>query len=235
MLARALIVLLLVLNLGVAAWWALRPAPAAWSPAPHPAGVARLQLASERDARAVTPRVAASVGETAAPVDAAAAEPPATDQAAPQAAACFRIGPFADTAAATTLQGRLPPEAVAVQLRSEAPRTGNWSVSMPPQADRAAAQALAQRLDAAGFKDYYIIASGTAANGIALGRFGGEEAARRHQAALQAAGFAAQVQPPGGATTAWIDLQATPGFDSRAASLLPAGVRIAGRSCTATP
>lgn len=235
MLARALIVLLLVLNLGVAAWWTLRPDPAAPSPAPHPAGVARLQLASERGASAVAPRAPANEAETAAPADAASATPPATDQATPQAAACFRIGPFADTAAATALQRRLPPEAAAVQLRSEAPRTGNWSVAMPPQADRAAAQALTQRLDAAGFKDYYIIASGAAANGIALGRFGGEDAARRHQAALQAAGFAAQMQPPGGATTVWLDLQAAPGFDSRAASLLPAGVRIAGRPCAAAP
>ena len=48
MLTRALIVLLLVLNLGVAAWWWLRPsadAPAAVAIDPH---VPRLQLVGEK-------------------------------------------------------------------------------------------------------------------------------------------------------------------------------------------
>lgn len=231
MLTRALIVLLLVLNLGVAAWWALRPAPAAPAPAPHPVGVPRLQLASERTAASPTaPQRALPADNVVAALAAAAAA-----SVVPDSAACFRIGPFADAQAAGALRTRLPAEATAVQLRSEAPRSGNWSVAMPPQADHAAAQALAQRLDAAGFKDYYVIASGPATNGVALGRFGGEDAARRHQAALQAAGFQAQVQPPAGASTAWVELQARPGFDTRATALLPAGVRITTRPCGDMP
>ena len=47
---RALIVLLLVMNVGVALWWALRPAPAVELPPALPADVPRLLLASEADA-----------------------------------------------------------------------------------------------------------------------------------------------------------------------------------------
>ena len=47
MLIRALIVLLVVLNLGAAAWWLTRPAPTPPAEPPLPAGVARLQLVNE--------------------------------------------------------------------------------------------------------------------------------------------------------------------------------------------
>ena len=55
---RALIVLLVVINLGVAAWWAARaPAPAA-PVAEAPAGVPRLQLLREAPRRALPPAAA---------------------------------------------------------------------------------------------------------------------------------------------------------------------------------
>src|SRR3546814_5257981 len=53
----------------------------------------------------------------------------------------------------------------------------------------AAAQAVVDRITAAGFSDYYIVAAGEEANSVALGLYGSEEPARRHQAALHAAGF----------------------------------------------
>ncbi|UWU57212.1 hypothetical protein NDR96_20130 [Stenotrophomonas maltophilia] len=43
MLTRALIVVLAILNLGVACWWLLREAPQKPAPAPQPAGVAELR------------------------------------------------------------------------------------------------------------------------------------------------------------------------------------------------
>ncbi|EMI47865.1 sporulation domain-containing protein, partial [Stenotrophomonas maltophilia AU12-09] len=43
MLTRALIVVLAILNLGVACWWLLRDAPQKPAPAPQPAGVAELR------------------------------------------------------------------------------------------------------------------------------------------------------------------------------------------------
>ena len=52
MLIRALIVLLIVLNLGAAAWWISRPAAQAPALPEQPAGVARLQLLGESRATA---------------------------------------------------------------------------------------------------------------------------------------------------------------------------------------
>ncbi len=43
MLTRALIVVLAILNLGVACWWLLRDAPQKPAPPPQPAGVAELR------------------------------------------------------------------------------------------------------------------------------------------------------------------------------------------------
>lgn len=209
MLTRALIVLLLVLNLGVAAWWMTRPVPTSPSLPAQPAGMPRLQLLSEAPARRV-----ASVPAPPVPVAEPVAPPPEAETTR-----CFAIGPFADPAQARAL---LQPRVQRLVLR-QAPQpasSGPWNVSMPPQADRAAAQVLATRIAAAGFNDYYIVAEGEQANAIALGRFGTREGATRHQAALQAAGFDARVQPPpAAATQAWLDVAVAPGFDP--ATLLP--------------
>src|SRR3546814_5157699 len=78
----------------------------------------------------------------------------------------------------------------------------------------AAAQAVVDRITAAGFSDYYIVAAGEEANSVALGLYGSEEPARRHQAALHAAGFTevradamGDAPPP----VTWIDVaSATP-------------------------
>ena len=63
MLVRSLIVLLVVLNLGVAAWWLLHDAPAP-TPLLQPAGVPRLQLRDE----APPARIVQPARRTAAPV-----------------------------------------------------------------------------------------------------------------------------------------------------------------------
>lgn len=212
MLARALIVLLLVLNLGVAAWWSARPEQA---PAPlpaQPAGVPRLQLSSEAPHRAAAP-----VRATPAPAPAPVAQAPvdATTDAT-GARRCYALGPFDD---ASTARAALQPRVQALRVREErVPATsGAWNVAMPPSADRAAAQALAARIVAAGFTDYYVINTGAAANGIALGRFGSEEAARRHQQALRAAGFDAQLQAPQPRVRQWLDIAVPATFDLQGA------------------
>src|SRR5690349_7102447 len=144
MLARALVVLLLVLNLGVAAWWTLRAPPA---PAPafvQPAGVARLQLVSE-------PRLAPSTAPAPATTTPPAPKAPvATPPAAPAIAAttspvpavpangatparCYSVGPFADSGAASNAREVLL--AVATRVVSREQRTGGnvrgWRVVLP--------------------------------------------------------------------------------------------------------
>lgn len=194
MFARALIVLLLVLNLGVALWWATRAEPVASPPLPAPAGVTRLQLLSE------LPR-----GAVRAPIASAAPDATATTTAAPMH--CFAFGPYPDAAALATARGRLQSQATSVRVReTPAAAASGWQVVLPPFADRAAAQAAAERIQAAGFEDYYVQPEGANANGIALGRYGNEAAARRRQAALQAAGFPAQAQPLGAVRIRyWLD------------------------------
>lgn len=239
MLTRALIVLLLVLNLGVAAWWWLAPAPSAETASAHPDGVPRLQLLSEAPRRAPPPAVAEAppATDTPAPATEAEAPAPAETAAVPEAplvaTRCVRLGPFADAAAAEAARARLPAGVLASRVQSQAGTArGAWNVAMPPQADAATAQALAQRIDAAGFKDYYVIRTGVAANGVALGRFGSPEAAQRHQAALQAAGFAAQVQGPAGATF-WIDADGPAAFDPQAAARATGAAQTRPRQCPA--
>jgi hypothetical protein len=91
MLARVLIVLLAVLNLAVALWWWRQPVAPAPAPPPWPAAPRLQGLAA--------PTLPASAAPSAG-----GAIPPRT-----AAAACLRIGPFADAAAATVLRMRLPP------------------------------------------------------------------------------------------------------------------------------
>ena len=202
MILRALIVLLVVINLGVAAWWAARaPAP----PAPvaeAPAGVPRLQLLHE------VPRSAAR--------RAPAAAVPAVVPAGTAPTQCFSFGPFPTPAALRRAHERVQPEALHARVREVASgQPSGWRVFAPPLPSREEAQALAGRMTAAGIDDLLVMSDGSDANAIALGRYRNEDAARRRQAALQAAGFTAQVAPLGDVTTqGWIDVAAGPAFDS---------------------
>lgn len=212
MFARALIVLLAVANLGVALWWALQPAPAGVAvPAADP-GVPLLQLV---DATRPPPRAHA-------PAPAAAAAP-----------RCFTFGPFADAAAAQRARAVLQPGAVRVQLRADpAANATAWRVWLPPQADRAAADALAAKIVAAGFDDWFVLRTGAERNAIALGRFGNAAAARTRAAALQAKGFPAEAEPilPAGAAR-WLDVRVGPGFDPQAMRDESGAARVEPRDC----
>lgn len=219
MLIRAVIVLLLVLNLGVAAWWLSRPGVGSAPPLPtQPAGVPRLQLFDEAAAPAVAGSAGAvmpTVPTVPAPAVAAAQAPVAAELAtitAPsQPAQCFSLGPFADAAAANLAASRIVGQSVRRRPR-ETPGKGasGYNVLLPPSIDRETAQALASRIGAAGFDDYLVVNTGEQANAVALGRYRSRDAAERRQAALVAAGFPAQLQPIGqeGASQWWLDVEA---------------------------
>lgn len=220
---RALIVLLIVLNLGVAAWWISRPTSAPPPLPPQPEGVPRLQLLSETAAPAIAaPPVAAQ------PVPASTAASPATNVASTETVVpapippnpaqasrqCHSLGPFADAAAARVAAARLGGQASRQRTREAPGRSaGGYNVVLPPSADRAAAQVLAQRIGAAGFDDYLILNSGAQANGIALGRYGSRDAAERRQSSLVAAGFPARIEAVGGEAPGqwWLDVEAGEG------------------------
>ena len=117
--------------------------------------------------------------------------------------------------------------------RVDTTRARGYTVSMPPLGSREVALATAQRLRAAGFQDLMVIGVGEEANGIALGRFGSEENARRHQSALQAKGFAARIVPVGDEPAAryWLDVRAPAGFDAEARRALLAAPQARKSRC----
>lgn len=215
MFARALIVLLLVLNLGVALWWATRGGVVSVAPeADTLAGVPRLQLLNQAPA---SPKAAADTAAT--PV----AQPPATavvanetaspaSEATPPTPHCYALGPFDEATKAQAVRTALQSRTSRANLRqAPASRGSGWRVWIPPQSDRAAAQALAARLNAAGFSDLFILSAGSDANGIALGRYGNETAARQHEAALRAAGFVDARAEALGKPAFWLDVAAPAG------------------------
>ena len=210
MLARALIVILLVLNAGVATWWVLRPSTPSGIAVTTLSGAPRLQLLHEAGTLARNPPVVAATTVAATVVTATAAT--ARDQTAQH---CHTFGPFKDTTALTGARATLQSRVFQLQVRPVAASGHGWRVWLPPLPDHDAAQAMAARIASAGFKDYYIVGKGDEANSIALGRFGNEEAARRQQSALVSAGIPAQADAVGG-NVSWIDVSATSTFDADA-------------------
>lgn len=228
MLSRALIVLLIVLNLGLAAWWISRPGAAPVPLPGPPAGAPRLQLLGEAPARAAPVSATQAGSLVQAPVQAPVAQPV---PAAPMR--CFTFGPFDDDAGATRATATLASQVLRSRVRSAADTASRgWDVLLPPFPDRAAAQAAADRLAAAGVADLYILADGDDANAIALGRYRSEGAAQRRQAELQAAGFAATIRALEPRTSArWVDVAAMPSFDAAAARATLGAARLLPADC----
>lgn len=201
MLIRALIVLLVVLNLGAAAWWLTRSVVPPAPPADLPSGVARLQLVDEP----VSPAGAPVASSTTAPA------------AEASIAACFSLGPYTSAAAATQAQAATAGRLLRARLR-EIPGTSasGYQVVIPPAATLEEAQATAARIGAAGFDDFLVVRQGDQANGIALGRYRSREAAERRLAQLEAAGFGAELQPVGRAGPGlwWLDAGVAEGVDA---------------------
>ncbi len=232
MLIRALIVLLVFLNLGVAAWWLTQAAPAP-PVAEQRRDAALLELTHVRavqtraaDVIAPTLPVETPTSTVPQPAPAPSATPakttttavvmpaPPPPVAVPEAASapqCLALGPFQDQPAARSAQARLVPAPRSVRVRSETPPAKAYTVLLPPLANRAAAQAMVERIAAAGFDDLIVISSGPSTNGVALGRYGSSEAAQRRQAQLRAGGFNAKVQPVGQDTQWWLDVKLGPG------------------------
>lgn len=249
MLIRALIVLLVVLNLGVAVWWLTRSAAPPVAMVAEPEGIARLQLLSEAmptasPATATATAVVAGVAVEAAPVEQAAVEQAPVEQVPGPVAAtaiappaqCFSLGPFADQASATAAAARLGNQALRPRTRELPGKAASaYNVVLPPAADRETAQALAQRIGAAGFDDFLLINQGEQANGIALGRYGSREAAQRRQSALQAKGFQAQIQAVGAEGTAqwWLDVTAGEGAGAAQLKTLAAAAQSRSLDCAA--
>ncbi|MBB5882758.1 cell division protein FtsN [Xanthomonas arboricola] len=139
MYVRALIVVLIVLNAGVALWWALQPAPAAVAAPPQPAGVARLEvLPSTATAAAAAvsgeagTAAAASGAAPTAPSDAPAPASPETLTTAPAAAASSTAAAAAKVAATSQSSAQAPSPAPAKPAPSPAERAAAAPINASP-------------------------------------------------------------------------------------------------------
>jgi len=233
MLLRATVVLLVILNFGVAAWWALRGDPGD-AMARIDTAPSTLRLVGE------PPAEGAAMPASAEPAPAAGG--PATRGAGPDVAGaplqpadpaqCVALGPFADAASRDAALALLSPLTVRAAARDVGETPRGWRVWMAPLADRAAADAMVARLLEAGFNDYYVIADGVEANGIALGRFGSAAAADARAQALRDAGFDANAAPLGSILTRpWIDATLADGDTPDALRARVGAVRVETRDC----
>lgn len=145
MLTRALIVVLAILNLGVACWWLLRDAPQKPAPPPQPAGVAELRwvpggvdAAAAAEATAAAPTAPLMEREpaekTAVAVTPALAAPAKPEIAKPQAAEATPVAAAAKPATPPA-PTPAPEKPVTPPVAAEPPRC----IALGPFADRAAA------------------------------------------------------------------------------------------------
>ena len=156
MLNRFLIVVLAILNVGVALWWMAPRAPEPQPPEPAETGVARLEL--------VAPEALPATAAVAATPAAEATEPPAA-AADSTAERCLSLGPFADKARAQAAVATLGADLLRPHLREVPPRAASsYRVILPPAATREEAQATAKRIADAGFGDYFVMGQGEEAN-----------------------------------------------------------------------
>ncbi|AXI83440.1 SPOR domain-containing protein [Xylella taiwanensis] len=169
MLVRALIVVLVVLNLGVALWWGSQPAPQVPVPVPtsSPVHVARLEL---------LPMI---------PVAKQVPPSPATQKVLPH---CYSVGSFASETEARAALIALGRDVDTGSIRAlPSGESSSYRVVMSAS-DHAAAQVLAKRIVGAGFHDYYVLG-----NEVVLGRYRNREGAKRLRTELAAAGFQANL------------------------------------------
>lgn len=206
MLLRALVLLLLAMNVGVAAWWALRPPPQAPTLLP----------ASEPD---VPPLVLLSeIDQAAAPLVAEQADPPEPIGDGEQRE-CLEIGPFLTQADLRRAVGALTAGARRIQFReTTAVVQRGYRVFLPAPPTREAALATARGLFGRGIRDYYVVTAGEDENTISFGLYRSEQNALRRQEQVRGFGVEARLEPRSeNIPQFWIDLDSGEDFDWRAA------------------
>lgn len=203
---RAVILLLVCMNLGVASWWTWHREP----PVPRlPAterGIASLKLLSEAESPPALPAA-----------DELAAAPDALDAAA----YCLSIGPFQTPADLRKAMNVLIPLVSRIQFR-ETPATAvrGYRVFLPAAGSRAQALATARELAAKGITDYYVVTAGDQQNTVSLGVFRDLDNAKQRHDQIAALGYNNVMEPrTEDVPQWWIDVATATEFDWR--SLLP--------------
>jgi len=155
---------------------------------------------AEAEITHITPEAAETdtrLGDIAAIVPLEETPLPVLNEAEPEAAAmqpCVSLGPFPETAQVQAALRALGSDVEKFRLREViVPADTRYRILIPPAPTREQAQAVVERIAAAGFSDYFIINEGQDTHAIALGQFRNQQGAQNRLAQLQAAGFAAQL------------------------------------------
>jgi cell division septation protein DedD len=176
MLARALFLLLLAMNIGAGCWLYFAPQTHATAFASSDPGVTRLVLLSERER----------------PSEANASEL----ASAPESVAdlrndtCVSIGPFPTQADMRSAINALTPAVARIQYReAHATETRGYWVFLPAQSSREQALAAARQLSSKGVRDYYVVTAGDQQNTISLGLFHDQGNAEKRRNEISQLGF----------------------------------------------
>ncbi len=200
MFPRALVLLLVFMNLGALAWWTLhaseRPASA---PTTQP-GTPSLVLLSESELA----RQPGSSEELATAPDPTSATP-----------RCETIGPFGTPADMRKAMNTLAPLVGRIQNRqASGTELNGYRVFVPALANREAALGAARQLTAKGMSDLFVVTSGDQENTISLGLFHDLVNAEKRRDEVRVLGFDARLEPRlDDAQQYWIDVFVAPDFD----------------------
>ncbi len=106
---------------------------------------------------------------------------------------CYTLGPYNSERAAQLVAGKIRGFGLAVTIRAmHSMETLNFLVYIPPQADLAAAQQIANAIAKADVPDVVIINEGPYQNAISLGFFNNLNKAKRHAEYIRYLGYDAQ-------------------------------------------
>lgn len=202
MLLRALILLLLCMNIGVSIWWVAHREP------PKP-----ILPATERGVSSL-----ALLGEAERPPMADAAELSAAPEALSANSVCLSIGPFSTPADLRQAMNALLPKTERIQYREVAAvALRGYRVFLPAAGSRAQALETARALSQRGITDYYVVTAGDQQNTVSLGIFRELENASKRHDAVAALGYNPSIEArTEQAPQWWIDLAAKTAFDWRA-------------------
>jgi SPOR domain len=223
MLLRLLFVLLIALNIAVAAWLLLGDDGAHVSETTDK-GVPRLQLLAEVQQKPVAAATveAAKTSSVTTPAAPTTVKPAPAESLAPAVATapappvpstrrtyrCYALGPFATQADLRSARSLLAPKVARLRARSEqTSQSRGWRVYLPALSTRDAALAEAKRLSAKGVEDYFVVTAGDQQNTVALGLFHDPANARKRRDEVAAQGFPAKMsERTENAEVYWLDL-----------------------------
>lgn len=200
--SRILFLLLLLVNLGLFAWYQLYVVPgnAGLTPSPAPGGkplklMSELSAAERKELATVTPlNPPAASTATAFAAATRAAAPAATGVAALAAQVCVSYGPFPSADAEAQGMSRLKTAGLTVSPRTVAGKAklGYW-VYLPPFASRKEADAATAMLKKRGVADIYVVADEANRNAVSLGLFSQKDGAVQREKEIKKMGFKSQM------------------------------------------